>query len=180
MDTIKIDITGPGTDIAIESLTDSQINYILTHQYECNTLIPIINEANELTYINWRSANNEGDFYGLSLASDIKIKVNDIIQDYSLVATESDTFINDNTKKYLMSIEHLSNTTISYEINVDDFDITKLSIIIKNFDELYWGEIIYAIKYDDQTYFGNAIESNQYSFENIVITNDTSISIQKI
>ena len=62
MDNIKIDISGYGAEIMIESLNDTQINYILAHNLECNTTIPIINESNELTYSNWRSINGEGQF----------------------------------------------------------------------------------------------------------------------
>jgi hypothetical protein len=180
MDNIKIDISGYGAEIMIESLNDIQINYILAHNLECNTTIPIISESNELTYSNWRSINSEGQFYGLTLNSDVTIKVNDVVQNYPSINKENNTFINDNNKKYIMSIEHSNNVTMSYEFNVDNFDINLLSLMVGDLEELYWGGVIYAVKYDNQTYLGNIVSSDYYAFENMVIKNNTLIPIQKV
>jgi hypothetical protein len=69
---------------------------------------------------------------------------------------------------------------MSYEFNVDNFNINLLSLMVGDLEELYWGGVIYAVKYDNQTYLGNIVSSDYYAFENMVIKNNTLIPIQKV
>ena len=75
MDNIKIEFLGYGVEMRIGNLTDIQSNYIVTHQMECNTNIPILNQSNQLTYKDWKEVNDFGLIYGATYGSSCQINI---------------------------------------------------------------------------------------------------------
>jgi hypothetical protein len=182
MDNIKIEFLGYGVELIIGKLNDIQSNYILTHQVECNTNIPIIDQNNQLTYKNWKEVNDFGLIYGASYGSScqVNILVNDETFTLSNMIETRDYVLKEENSNYLMSLQHLNGVIFKYEFDVENFDETKLDFLIKDINCLLWGELIYGVKYDNQL-LSSVYESYvNYYFENILIKNDLVLPIQKL
>jgi hypothetical protein len=181
MDNIKIEFLGYGAEVTIGQLNDLQSNYILAHQIECNTNVPILDQNNQLTYENWSSVNSHASFYGASYSScQINILVNDEPYTLSNRVEVNDYVVKENNSNYLISIQHLNGIIFKYEFEVDNFDETKLVFLIKNIDSLFWGELIYGLEYDNNILTSIGEINVNYHFENILIKNNMVSPIQKI
>lgn len=182
MDNIKIEFLGYGVELSIGKLTDIQSNYILTHQVECNTNIPIIDQNNQLTYKNWKEVNDFGLIYGAAYGSSCQINIllnNEPFTLSNMIETSDYILIEENSN-YLMSLQHLNGVIFKYEFNVENFDETKLEFLIKDINSLLWGELIYGVKYDNQLLTSIDETHVNYYFENILIKNGLAFPIQKL
>ena len=182
MDNIKIEFLGYGVELSIGKLTDIQSNYILTHQVECNTNIPIMDQNNQLTYKNWKEVNDFGLIYGASYGGScqVNILVNDEPFTLSNMIETRDYILKEENSNYLMSLQHLNGVIFNYEFSVENFDESKLEFLIKDINSLLWGELIYGVKYDNQLLSSLNETHVNYYFENILIKNDLVFPIQKI
>lgn len=183
MDNIKVEFLGYGTKLSIGKLTDIQSNYILTHQVECNTNIPIMDQNNQLTYKNWEEVNDFGIIYGASYGGN-SCQVNILVNDEPFILSNRietrDYILKEENSNYLMSLQHLNGIIFKYEFNVENFDENKLEFLIKDINSLFWGELIYGVKYDNQI-LNNLNETHvNYYFENILIKSDLVFPIQKL
>lgn len=182
MDNIKIEFLGYGVELSIGELTDIQSNYILTHQIECNTNVPILDQNNQLTYENWSNVNSHGSFYGATYGSScqINILVNDEPYTLSNRIEINDYVVKENNSNYLISMQHLNGTIFNYEFETQNFDESKLEFLIKDINSMFWGELIYGVKYDNQLLTSTNNLTSNYHFESLLLKNDTVIPIQQI
>jgi hypothetical protein len=182
MDNIKIEFLGYGVEMSIGKLTDIQSNYILTHQIECNTNIPILEQNNQVTYKNWKDVNDFGLIYGATYGSScqINILVNNEPFILSDIIETRDNIVKEENSNYIMSLQHLNGVIFKYEFEVDNFDETKLVFLIKDINNLFWGELIYGLEYDNNILTSTDKINVNYYFENILIKNNIVSPIQKI
>lgn len=182
MDNIKIEFLGYGVEMSIGKLTDIQSNYIVTHQIECNTNIPILDQNNQLTYKDWKEVNDFGLIYGATYGSScqINILVNDNPFTLSNMIETRDYIVKEENSNYIMSLQHLNGVIFKYEFEVDNFDETKLVFLIKDINSLIWGELIHGIEYDNQLLASVDKINVNYYFENMLIKNDLVLPIQKL
>lgn len=182
MENIKIEIIGYGVEVAIGEITNTQSNHILSHQLGCTQIVPIIENDTNLVYKDWKEISSVGIFYGsvCGINSQIKVKINNVLSEFNNFSEKVESVINDESKKYLMSINHLNGVIYTHEFNVDNFDINKLKLLIKDLNGFYWGEMIYGLEYDEVPLSLTKGESTSYSFENKVILENTMVSIDKI
>lgn len=182
MDNVNIEIVGCGAEITVGSITGQQTNYIISHQFECNQLIPVLNSVNELTYVNWKNFDDKGHFYGSNYGdcSQINVKINGTPYSISNFSEKIESFDREIDLDYLMSINHFNGTILTYDFNVELFDPNKLVIIVKDIKNLYWGYLITGIEYDGVLLDGINGEVIQSNFENILIKDTTVYPIQKI
>ena len=182
MDNIKIEFLGYGVEMSIGKLTDIQSNYILTHQIECNTNIPILEQNNQITYKNWKDVNDFGLIYGITNSNgcQINILVNDEPYLLSNIIEKNDYILKEENNNYLMSLQHLNGIIFKYEFETENFDETKLVFLIKDINSLFWGELIYGLEYDNNILTSTDEINVNYYFENILIKNNMVSPIQKI
>ena len=182
MDNIKIEFLGYGVEMTIGKLTDIQSNYILTHQMECNTNIPILDQNNQLSYKNWKDVNDFGLIYGITNGNgcQINILVNDEPYLLTNIIGKNDYILKEENNNYLMSLQHLNGIIFKYEFETENFDETKLVFLIKDINSLFWGELIYGLEYDNNILSSIDEINVNYYFENMLIKNDIVSPIQKL
>jgi hypothetical protein len=182
MDNIKIEFLGYGIEMSIGKLTDMQSNYVLTHQIECNTNIPILEQNNQVTYKDWKEVNDFGLIYGATYGSSCQINI--LVNNEPFILSDMietrDNIVKEENSNYIMSLQHLNGVIFKYEFEVDNFDETKLVFLIKNIDSLFWGELIYGLEYDNNILTSIDKINVNYHFENILIKNNIVSPIQKI
>jgi hypothetical protein len=181
MDNIKIQIIGNGVELTVGEITDLQSNYILSHQIESNKIIPLFNENFTLDYKNWFEVNDVCHLFGSTYknASNILLTINgdtSVISDFSEERTSVNIL---GFKNYILSIKHIQGNILTYEFNVQNFDINKLTFLVEDLNSLLWGELIYGIKYDGVTQNNILSEINEVEFESMVFKNNTVMPIQK-
>lgn len=181
MDNIKIEILGSGAKLAVGELTTLQSNYILTHQIECNKIIPLFNEDFTITYKNWNDVDDICNILGSSyeIRSKILLTVNGVTN-FINNFNEERSFVNVvNDKNYMISISHVHGNISTFEFSVENFDETKLTFLVNDLNSLLWGEIISGIKYDGIVQYSVSSETVETEFENILYKNDVITPIQK-
>ena len=182
MDNIKIEFLGYGIEMSIGKLTDMQSNYVLTHQIECNTNIPILEQNNQVTYKDWKEVNDFGLIYGATYGSSCQINI--LVNNEPFILSDMietrDNIVKEENSNYIMSLQHLNGVIFKYEFEVDNFDETKLVFLIKDIDSLFWGEIIYGLDYNNNILTSIDKINVNYFFENILIKNNIVSPIQKI
>lgn len=181
MDNIKIQIIGSGADLAIGEITDMQINYILSHQIECNKIIPLFNENFTIDYKNWIEVSEVCRLLGSTYksGSSLIITINGnstIINEFNeeKINVDISTF-----KNYMLSVKHVQGNILTYEFSVENFDVNKLTFLVKDLNSLFWGDLIYGIKYDGVIQSSVLTEVSEVEFENIIYKKNTVIPIQK-
>lgn len=182
MDNIKIEFLGYGVEMSIGKLTDIQSNYVLTHQIECNTNIPILEQNNQVTYKDWKEVNDFGLIYGATYGSSCQINI--LVNNEPFILSDMietrDNIVKEENSNYIMSLQHLNGVIFKYEFEVDNFDETKLVFLIKDIDSLFWGELIYGLEYNNNILTSIDKINVNYYFENILIKNNIVSPIQKI
>jgi len=182
MENIKIEIIGYGTEVSIGEITNTQSNHILSHQLGCNQIVPIIENDINLVYKDWNEISSVGIFYGSAygINNQIKVKINNVLSEFNNFSEKVDSVISDENKKYLMSINHLNGVIYTHEFNVENFDINKLKLLVKDLNGFYWGEIIYGLEYDEVPLLLTKGDNSSYGFENKVIMINTFVTLNKI
>jgi hypothetical protein len=77
-------------------------------------------------------------------------------------------------------MQHLNGTIFNYEFETQNFDESKLEFLIKDINSMFWGELIYGVKYDNQLLTSTNNLTSNYHFESLLLKNDTVIPIQQL
>lgn len=180
MDNIKIEIIGRGVEIIGGLLTNKQLGYIISHQSECNTTIPLFNDDFTITYKNWKDINDLCNTFGSTYeaGSEIILTVNNVITELTTF-TEDRNFINvDNVNPYIVSMQHVYGKVLSFNFTVENFDKNKLTFLIDDLNSISWGEIICGVKYDGVLQNNLLTETTDVEFESLLFKNNNIMPIQ--
>lgn len=182
MDNVNIEIIGYGVDMRIGTLTNLQMNYILSHQLECNTIIPLLNNDSTISYNDWTTVNDVASIYGASYKniSSININVNGINIDSSNINEEFNEIVNDTNLNHLLSIQHLNGTILNYNFSVSNFDINQLTLLVTDASTMYWGEVVSGVKYNNELLTPLNLSVTNYTFENLIVKGTLVNPILKI
>lgn len=180
MDNIKIQLKGSGSVLTVGELTNNQVNYIISHQNDCGKSIPFINDDFTVIYKNWKDVNDICNISGASYegSSVISLTVNEETKAISKFREERNFLEINQSGNYILSISHTQNI-LTFEFTVENFDENKLTFLVKDLNDLLWGELIYGIKYDDIIMNITFSEHTEDEFENIIYKNNTVFPIQK-